>query len=46
MFALSLLHRKVMHANIHAVGELEKMHFNCFPKLGEIKVCELKVFLK
>uniref|UniRef100_A0A3N7F796 Uncharacterized protein n=1 Tax=Populus trichocarpa TaxID=3694 RepID=A0A3N7F796_POPTR len=25
------------------VGELEKMHFNCFPKLGEIKVCELKV---
>lgn len=22
--------------------ELEKMHFNCFPKLGEIKVCELK----
>uniref|UniRef100_A0A3N7FAI1 Uncharacterized protein n=1 Tax=Populus trichocarpa TaxID=3694 RepID=A0A3N7FAI1_POPTR len=24
------------------VGELEKMHFNCFPKLGEIKVCELK----
>ncbi|KAG6767392.1 hypothetical protein POTOM_028596 [Populus tomentosa] len=23
--------------------ELEKMHFNCFPKLGEIKVYELKV---
>lgn len=23
--------------------KLEKMHFNCFPKLGEIKVCELKV---
>ncbi|KAJ6289147.1 hypothetical protein OIU76_025032 [Salix suchowensis] len=43
MLTLSPLQRKVMHANIYDAGELEKMHFNCFPKMGVVKVYELKV---